>query len=66
MRADPVPPSPPLRPGGVRGNRPGELEVQGLYEEGVIRFQADHRAAVLDPQVHGPVARSRWSGTGGV
>ncbi|MCZ6479430.1 MAG: hypothetical protein O6929_03335 [candidate division NC10 bacterium] len=32
--------------------------MHGLYEEGLIRFQADHRAAVLDPQVHGPVARS--------
>ncbi|MFQ5521738.1 MAG: class II aldolase/adducin family protein [Candidatus Methylomirabilia bacterium] len=29
-----------------------------MYEEGVIRFQADHRVAALDPQVHGAVART--------
>lgn len=29
-----------------------------MHEEGVIRFQADHRSAALDPQVHGAVAHS--------
>jgi hypothetical protein len=55
---------------GLGGNRPEtgppDLGVHGLYEQGVIRFQADHRAAALDPQVHGAVAHSPWSGTGGV
>lgn len=31
--------------------------MHGLYKEGLIRFQADHRTAALDPQLHGVVAR---------